>query len=57
MQFRCFCVLAEEERAELVSELEQFIGRLLHMVEVDVTVDLTKQGKIIDQVHGEHYLE
>jgi len=38
----------------LISELEQFIGRLLHMVEVDVTMDLTKQGKIIDQVHGEH---
>ncbi len=47
---------AEEERAELVKELEQFIARLLHMVEVDVAMDLTKQGKIIDQVHGKWHL-
>ena len=49
-------VLGEEERAEFLSDLEQFIARLLHMIEVDVAMDLTKQGKIIDQVHGEGWV-
>ena len=49
-------MLGEEERAEFLSDLEQFIARLLHMIEVDVAMDLTKQGKIIDQVHGEWWV-
>ena len=42
-----------EEQHEFVVELEKFIGHLLMMVEVNLTIDLTKQGKIRDQVHGE----
>lgn len=41
------------EQNAFVTDLENFIGRLLLMVEVDLTIDLTKQGKIRDQVHGE----
>ena len=35
-----------------MADLEQFIGQLLQMVEVDLSIDLSK-NKIRDQIHGE----
>ena len=43
---------AEEKRA-LEEELEEFIGRLLRMVEVELSFDFSVHSKIRDQVHGE----
>ena len=46
-------LLGEKEQQAFIVELEQFIGRLLKMVELELNFDLLKHGKIRDQVHGE----
>ena len=33
-------------------ELEEFIGRLLQLVEVELNFDFAKHGKIREQIHG-----
>lgn len=47
------CVFVdEEEQRQFVSDLETFIGRLLRVVEVDLSIDPTKVANVHDQIHG-----
>ena len=41
----------EEGQQKFTADLEQFIGQILQIVEVDLSVDLSK-NKIRDQIHG-----
>ena len=46
------CVVSEDESsAEFIAELEQFISQLLQIVEVDLSIDVSK-NKIREQIHG-----
>ena len=48
----CSLLPGSDEQQSFVLELEDFIGRLLQLVEVELNFDFTKHGKIREQIHG-----